>query len=120
MPNWSPATRCVSRRNLLSIRSRLTVNERHARTIGTTFADSVKVAIHELRAANLQALLDDLRCKLIDTVFGSEAKDMFGGTTLVSRKAVLADVLDAPVAELAMSDQIDAGDDFVDARALRN
>jgi len=32
---------------------------------------------------------------------------------------MLADMLDAPISELAMSDDIDAGKDFIDAWTLR-
>jgi len=36
----------------------------------------------------------------------------------VSRGSMFADVLDAPIAELAMGDDIDASEDLVDARTL--
>ncbi len=43
---------------------------------------------------------------------------MVYSTTAVSRGAVLANVLDAPVAELAVGHDIDVGKDLLDARAL--
>lgn len=94
------------------------VDERHARTVGTSLADAVQVPVEELVPANLQALLNDLGGILVHTVLRGEAQDVVDGTSAVSRGAVLADVLDAPVAELAMGDNIDAGKDLVDAGAL--
>lgn len=43
---------------------------------------------------------------------------MLDGSALVSRKAVFADMLDTPIAELTMGNQVDAAQDLVDARAL--
>ena len=45
---------------------------------------------------------------------------MVDGTVAISRGSVLADVLDAPVAELTMRDYVDAGKNLVDAGALGN
>lgn len=43
---------------------------------------------------------------------------MINGAAAVGRGSMLADVLDAPVAELTVGDDIDASKDFVDARTL--
>ena len=43
---------------------------------------------------------------------------MVNGAATVSWSPVLADVLDAPVAELAMSNDVDVLQDFFDAGAL--
>jgi len=74
--------------------------------------------IQELGASHLETLLDDLGSKLIGTVLSGEAENMLNSTTLVSRATVLADVLNAPITELTMRDNVDTGEDFVDARTL--
>jgi hypothetical protein len=94
------------------------VDERNARTIHTPFANAVKVSAKKLRATNLQALLDDLGRKLIHAILGSEMDDMVDGPAAVARGPMLADVLDAPVSELAVSYNVDVGEDFFNARAL--
>lgn len=94
------------------------INERHTRAVSASLANTVKVAVKELGAANLEALLDNLAGKLVHAVLGSEAKDVIDGVVAVRDGAVLADVLDAPVAELTMGDNVDAGKDLVDAGAL--
>jgi hypothetical protein len=43
---------------------------------------------------------------------------MVDSTVTISRSAVLADVLDAPVAELSVGDDINTGENFVDTGAL--
>lgn len=43
---------------------------------------------------------------------------MVNRTAAVSRSTMLADVLNAPIAELTMRDDVDAGEDFIDTRAL--
>ena len=97
---------------------RLTVDKRHARTILAALADTLKVAIQELITSNLQTLLDDLGSILIHAVLGSETQDVVDGTATIGRSAVLTDMLDAPVTELAVGDNIDAGEHFVDAGTL--
>lgn len=94
------------------------VNERNPGPIHASLADSIKIAPEELGATNLETLLDDLGSKLIHGVFGSVSNDMINGTAPVRRSSVLADVLDAPVAELAVGDDVNVGKDLLDAMAL--
>ena len=94
------------------------VNERHTRAVSASLAYTIKVTVKELSATNLEALLDNLAGKLIHAVLGSEAEDVINGMVAVRDSAVLANVLDAPVAELTMSDNINAGKDLVDAGTL--
>jgi len=94
------------------------VDERHARAVSASLADTVKVTVKELSATNLEALLDNLAGKLVHAVLSSEVEDVVNGMLAVRDGAVLADVLDAPVAELAMSDDINAGKNLVDAGTL--
>ena len=119
MPNWSPETVCSSQ---LKCREehvyKLTVNQGHARAIRASLADTVKVAIKELGSTNLQALLHNLGSKLVHAVFGGETDNVVNCPSAIRRVTMLADVLDAPVAKLTVSDDVNAGEDFVDARTL--
>jgi len=94
------------------------VDKWHARTIRTSLADDVEVAVKEVGAANFKALLDDLGSELIHAVLCSVAQDVVDSTVAVRKSTVLTDVLDAPVAKLAVGDDIDASKDLVDARTL--
>lgn len=109
----------MSAQVLLADGGRLTVNKWHARSMSSSFADALQVAIHELWSADLQALLDHFGCELVDAIVGGEAEDMLNGAALVRWQTVFADMLNAPVAELTVGDHIDAGEDFVDAWTLR-
>jgi hypothetical protein len=94
------------------------VNQGDAGTITTSFADSVEVAAQELSTTNLETLLNHLRGELIGAVLGSVANDMVDCPATVGRSAVLADVLDAPVSELAMGNNVNVGEDLLDTGAL--
>lgn len=94
------------------------VDERHTRTIRTSLAHTVEVAVEEVGATDLETLLHDLGGELIHAVLRGEAEDVVDGASAVRKRAVLADVLDAPVAELAVSDDVDARKDLSDARTL--
>lgn len=94
------------------------VDERHARTIRTSLTHDVEVAIKEVRATDLEALLDHLGGELIHAVLGSKANNVINGASAIRDSAMLADMLDAPVAELAVRDDIDAGENLVDAGTL--
>jgi hypothetical protein len=94
------------------------VDERHARAVGASLADTVEVTVKEVSTTNFEALLDDLAGELIHAVLGSEAKDVVNGVVAVGNGAVLADVLNAPVAELTMGDNVNTGKDLVDAGTL--
>jgi len=55
---------------------------------------------------------------LVHTVFGGVAKNMVDSATTVSWSAMLADMLNAPIAELTVSDNVDAIEDLGNARTL--
>jgi hypothetical protein len=95
-----------------------TIDQRHARAISTTLTHPLQIAVQELVATNLEAFLNHLGGILVNAVVRGETKDMIDGSGAVGWGAMLADMLDAPVAELAMGDDIDTGEDFVDARTL--
>ena len=109
----------VSIRTSKARESRLTVDQGHAGTVGTTFADALQVLVQEVGVTNLQALLNDLRSVLVHTVFGGKTQDMVNGAASVSGRSVFADVLDAPVSKLTVSNNVDASENFVDTGTLR-
>ena len=96
----------------------LTIDQGHAGTIRAAFADALQVPVQEVGVTNLQTLLNHLRSILIHAVLGSESKDVVDGTAAISGSAMLADVLDAPVAKLAVSNNIDTSENFVNAGTL--
>jgi hypothetical protein len=95
------------------------INQRNAWTVETTFADTIKISAKEIDATNLKALLNNLGGKLVHAVLRGIADDVVNGTAAVSWCTMLADMLDAPVTELAMSDNVNACKNLLDAGALR-
>jgi hypothetical protein len=96
------------------------VDQWDARTIETTLTDTIKVAAEEVNTPNLEALLNDLGSKLVHAVLRSIADDMINGAATISWSTMFANVLNAPVTELAMSNNVNACQDFLNARALKN
>lgn len=94
------------------------VDEWDTWTIQTTLTDTIEVAAQEINTSNLEALLNNLGGKLISAVLGGIADDMVNSTAAVGWSTVFADMLDAPVAELAMSDDVNAGKNFLNAWTL--
>lgn len=94
------------------------VDERDAWTIRAPFADAVKVAVEEVGTTDLQALFDDLGRELIHAVLGSIAQDLVDGPAAVGGSTMLANVLDAPIAELTLGNDVDVRNHLVDTRAL--
>lgn len=94
------------------------VDERHARAVRTSLAHDIEVAVKEVGAADLQTLLNNFGGKLVHAVLCGETQDVVDSTVAVRKSTVLADVLDAPVAELAVSDDINTGKDLADTRTF--
>lgn len=94
------------------------VDERDPGTIRTAFTNTVKIPVEKFVSSNLEALFDDLGSILIHAVFGGILDDDVDSSTAIHRGTVFADVLDAPVSKLTMSDEINVFQNFVDARAL--
>ena len=94
------------------------VDERNAWTIWATLADAIQVAAEELHSTNLETLLNHLGSELIHAVLGCIPDDMVDGAAAVSWSTMLADVLDAPVSELTVGDDVDAAKDFLNAWTL--
>lgn len=96
------------------------INEWNSRTVKTTFTDAIQVATQKLDTTYLQALLDHFGRKLIHAVFRSISNDMISGTTAISWSSMLADVLDAPISKLAVSDNVNAGKHLFNTGTLVN
>lgn len=94
------------------------VDEWYAWTIVTTFANTIKVSAEEFDPTNLKALLNDFGCELIHTVLRCITNDMVNSAAAISWCTMLADVLDAPITELAMSNNVDTGKYFLNAWTL--
>ena len=94
------------------------VDEWNARTIWTSGGYDIQVFIQEFMTANLETFLNNLGSELINAVVVGVVQDVVDDATLVRRGAVLAEVLNAPVAELTMSNEINVGDHLFDGRAL--
>jgi hypothetical protein len=95
------------------------INQRNAWTVETTFADTIKISAKEVNATNLEAFLNNLGGELVHAVLRGITDDVVNGTAAVSGCTMLADVLDAPVTELAMSDNVNACKNLLNAGALR-
>ena len=94
------------------------VNEGNARTVVATFTNSIEVATKEVDATNLEALLNNLRSKLVHAVFRSVSDDMINCSAPISWGSMFANVLDAPVAELTVSNDVNAGEHLFNAGTL--
>jgi len=94
------------------------VNERDAGPIDTAFGNSIQVATEKFVSSNLQALLNHLGSELIRAVLSSIANDVINCSAAISRGSMLTDVLDAPVAELAVGNNVDVCQNLFDAGTL--
>jgi hypothetical protein len=74
--------------------------------------------LEELNTTNLQTLFYDLGGKLIEAVTVGITKDVVDDSSLVWRRAILAEVLDAPISKLPVGDEINVCDDFFNGWAL--
>ena len=94
------------------------VDERNAGTVWTSGGNDTKVAIQKVKTTDLEAFLDDLGGKLIDAVAVRVGKNVVDDPSFVRRRTVLAEMLDAPIAKLTMSNEINIADDFLNGRPL--
>lgn len=94
------------------------VDEGNPGPVHPSLTNSIKIAAEELGATNLETLLDNLGSKLIHGILSSVSNNMINGTAPVSRSSVLTNMLDAPVTELTMGDDVNIGEDLLDTMAL--
>jgi hypothetical protein len=83
-----------------------------------SFANSVQISIKEFSTTNLETFLDYFGSKLVHTVLGSISNDVVDGAAPICRQTMLTDVLDAPIAELAVRDNVNIRKDFFNTWAL--
>jgi hypothetical protein len=103
---------------VISILITSNIDQGDSRTIQTTLANTIKVATQEISTANFEALLNDLGGELVHAILGCVTNDMINCSTSVRRGTMLTDMLDAPVAKLAMCNDVDTSKNLFDARAL--
>lgn len=96
-----------------------TIDERNARAVWTPLAHAVEITLEEVGSANLETLLNHFGSELIHAVADGMTENVLNSAAAVGRLALLANVLNAPVSELATGDDIDSSKNLVDARALR-
>lgn len=87
-------------------------------SVDPAFTNSIQVTAQKIPPSDLEAFLNYLGGVLIHTVLGSESNDMVDSSAAVCWGAMLADVLNAPIAKLAVGDDVNIGKDFLDARPL--
>lgn len=94
------------------------INQGDSRSVHATLTYSVKVTSQKIGTTYLQAFFNDLRSILIHAVFSCVANYVINCSASVGRRAVFADVLNAPIAELSMGNDVNVGQDFFDTRTL--
>jgi len=95
------------------------VDQWNTRTIKTALADAVEIAAEKVDTTNLEAFLNNLGSELIHAILGRIADDMVNCSAAISWRTMLTDVLNAPVAKLAVSNNVNTGENLLDARALK-
>lgn len=96
------------------------VNERDAGAILAPLANSIEISAEKLRIPNLETLLHYFGGKLIGAILCSISNDVVDGTAAIRRGSMFAYMLDAPVSKLAVSHNVNIGEDFFDTRTLLN
>ncbi len=94
------------------------VDQGNPGTVDSALTHSIKVSTKEVGATNLQTLFNHLGGELVHTVLGSIADNVVDSPAPVRRCTVLTDMLNAPVSKLAVGDDVDVCQNFLDAGAL--
>lgn len=94
------------------------VDEWNARTIRMSRSYDRQISVEKLNAPNLETFLDNLGGILVDAVAVGVDEDVIDDSSFVRRGTVLAKMLDAPIAELSMGNEIDVGDDLLNGWSL--
>jgi hypothetical protein len=95
------------------------VNEWDAWTVVAAFANTIKISTKKFHSANLEALFNNFGGKLVHAILRCIADDMVNSTATINRCSMLANVLNAPIAKLAVSNDVDTSENFFDAGALQ-
>jgi len=94
------------------------VDEWDTWAIISSLANAVEITAEKLNTSNLEAFLNNLRSELVHAVLRGVADDVVDSTSAICWSTMLTDVLNAPVAKLSMSNDVNAGKDLLDAWAL--
>lgn len=94
------------------------IDERNSWSLGMSCGNHIQIPIEKLNSANLEAFLDHLRGILVDAVAVSIDEDVVNDTSFVRWSTVLTEMLDAPVAKLSVSNEINVGNDFLNGRSF--
>jgi uncharacterized metal-binding protein len=94
------------------------INQWDACPVVAPLANPIQVTAKEIRSSNFEALFNNLGRELIRRIFGSKSNHMVNCSASIGRPTVLANVLDAPVAKLAVRDDVNVGQDLFDTRTL--
>lgn len=94
------------------------VNQWDAGAIAAPLTNSVKISAEKLSIPNFEALLHYLGGKLVGAIFCSIPNNVIDGSAAVRRGPMFAYMLDAPVSKLAVSHNVNVGEDFFDTRTL--
>jgi hypothetical protein len=81
--------------------------------------NDTEVTIHEFNTTDLKAFLHNLGSKLVDAVIVGILDNVVDDAALVGWGTVLTQMLDTPVTELTMSDEVDACNDFLNRGSLQ-
>jgi hypothetical protein len=94
------------------------IDKRNTRAVNTTLTNPIQITAQKFDTANLEAFFDNFGGKLIHAILRSKANDMVDSTAAISWSSVFTNVLDAPITELTVGDNIDACKNLFNARAL--
>lgn len=94
------------------------VDQGDSSAIPASFADTIQVSTKEVCPSNLETLFDHFGRKLIGAVLGCISDDMVDGAASVGGSTMLANVLDAPVAELAVGHNVNVGQNLFNTGPL--
>ena len=95
------------------------INEWNTWTVIAAFANTIKISAEKFHSANLEAFFDNFGGELVHAILRCIANDVVNSTAAVNRCSMLANVLDAPISKLAVSNNVDTSKNFFDAWALQ-
>ncbi len=94
------------------------INKWNSSAILAALANTIKITTKKVVSTNLETFLNDFGGELISAIFGCVPDDVVDGSASVGRSTMLADMLNAPVSKLTVSNDVNVGKDFFDARSL--
>lgn len=103
---------------VVAVLIRRDVNDGQAGPVIVSLGNLVQISLTKLAASNLEALFHNLRGKLVEAILHGIANNVVDSPSAIGWCTMLANVLNAPVAKLAMGDQVNISEDLFNARAL--